>query len=504
MAVGTGTCSAGSCTTTKYGYTLGYAPNGVISSGNDTANGNWTYSYDSFNRLVCSSLAANGTCPSSGTPTYSYSYDRFGNRWQQVGPNRMMLTFSGNQNQIDGYCYDAAGNLLDEVTCPTGTNPIHTYKYDAENRLIAVSQGATTYIYDGQGRRVQKNTGSTTESYLFDKDNNPISNWVSNGPSYSEMYIGNWHFETAWVNAAHNASTLYFHYRDWLGTERMRTDVAGNVAETCTSLPFGDGQNCTGSLDVSPMHFTGKERDSESGLDNFGARFYTSTQGRFMTPDLYNSIIIRQGMKAGGLPEAAADNFFDGFLDDPQNWNKYTYALNNPLRFVDPTGAAPQDGHHLIPQRGNLGAIGRDFADKIKTGSLSGNAYPNQPGFNELHRAYNDAVKELLNEAVEREGLSTEEWSIQQWKDFANSVLESEEPAIKNFLEELEENNPGAKAALVSSIATYRVSTSLFLRVVGQVFVTRAVSFFRILILCVNCDTPPRERVNVRMLPPPA
>lgn len=63
--------------------------------------------------------------------------------------------------------------------------------------------------------------------------------------------------------------------------------------------------------------FTGKERDSESGLDNFGARYMGSGLGRFMTPDpLLNS----------GRPGS------------PQTWNRYAYALNNPLKIVDPTG----------------------------------------------------------------------------------------------------------------------------------------------------------------------
>src|SRR5229473_7305396 len=63
--------------------------------------------------------------------------------------------------------------------------------------------------------------------------------------------------------------------------------------------------------------FTGKERDTESGLDNFGARYNSSSMGRFMTPDpLLNS----------GRPWA------------PQSWNRYAYALNNPLNIVDPTG----------------------------------------------------------------------------------------------------------------------------------------------------------------------
>jgi RHS repeat-associated protein len=62
---------------------------------------------------------------------------------------------------------------------------------------------------------------------------------------------------------------------------------------------------------------TGKERDAETGLDYFGARYLSSAQGRFTSPDpLLNS----------GRP------------DNPQSWNRYSYVFNNPLRYVDPTG----------------------------------------------------------------------------------------------------------------------------------------------------------------------
>src|SRR5580698_5246601 len=61
--------------------------------------------------------------------------------------------------------------------------------------------------------------------------------------------------------------------------------------------------------------FTGKERDSESGLDNFGARYDASTMGRFMTPDPLG-----------------------GKLIDPQTLNKYAYTRNNPTTLIDPTG----------------------------------------------------------------------------------------------------------------------------------------------------------------------
>jgi RHS repeat-associated protein len=68
---------------------------------------------------------------------------------------------------------------------------------------------------------------------------------------------------------------------------------------------------------ILTSQFTGKERDAETGLDYFGARYYSGAMGRFTGSDpLLNS----------GRPS------------NPQSWNRYTYGLNNPLRFTDPTG----------------------------------------------------------------------------------------------------------------------------------------------------------------------
>ena len=69
---------------------------------------------------------------------------------------------------------------------------------------------------------------------------------------------------------------------------------------------------------TSPSTFTGKERDAESGLDNFEARYYGSSMGRFMSPD------------PAGLYYANPLN--------PQSLNLYSYVLNNPLIFTDPHG----------------------------------------------------------------------------------------------------------------------------------------------------------------------
>ena len=72
--------------------------------------------------------------------------------------------------------------------------------------------------------------------------------------------------------ATNMKATTYFTHADWLGTERARSNVADASYETCTGLPFGDSLTCSGG-DPSPMHFTGKEHDNETGLENFGAHY---------------------------------------------------------------------------------------------------------------------------------------------------------------------------------------------------------------------------------------
>lgn len=64
--------------------------------------------------------------------------------------------------------------------------------------------------------------------------------------------------------------------------------------------------------------FTGVERDAETGLDFFGARYFSGAQGRFTSPD--PTFMTRQR------------------ISDPQQWNLYAYTHNNPLKYVDPDG----------------------------------------------------------------------------------------------------------------------------------------------------------------------
>jgi len=131
--------------------------------------------------------------------------------------------------------------------------------------------------------------------------------------------------------ATYDDAGVHFHITDWLGSRRVQTNYLGQVEATYQNLPFGEmvPQNNTVFLGATEQHFTGKERDAESGNDYFGARYYGSGTGRFLSPD---PVVIS--------PE----------LGNPQSWNKYSYAFNNPIGAVDPDGAWPFYIHNAIDE----------------------------------------------------------------------------------------------------------------------------------------------------------
>ena len=169
---------------------------------------------------------------------------------------------------------------------------------------------------------------SITAQYLLDQSGEQVTELDGSG---------NWQhtnfFAAGRLLATYDTRGQHFHFTDWLGTRRAQTTAAGVSEEQCQSLPFGDGLNCSGSgVDATEHHFTGKERDTESGNDFFLARYYNSTTGRFLTPDW--------SLKAEPVPYAR--------LDIPQTLNLYAYVGNNPLTHTD------VDGHQEDPERDPL------------------------------------------------------------------------------------------------------------------------------------------------------
>jgi RHS repeat-associated protein len=217
------------------------------------------------------------------------------------------------KNQINGFCNDSAGNLVLNTACPSGTfTP--TYSYDAENRLI--STGGVTYTYDGDGRRVKKSNGML---YWAGSSSDALVETDLSGNATAEYVFFNGR-RIARIDQP--AGSIEYYYSDHLGSADVITNASGTITKESDYYPYG-GEIPIISGDSNHYKFNGKERDTESGLDNFGARYDSSSLGRFMTPDW--------AARPTAVPYAV--------FGDPQSLNLYGYVRN------DPVSRADLDGH---------------------------------------------------------------------------------------------------------------------------------------------------------------
>jgi RHS repeat-associated protein len=233
---------------------------------------------------------------------------------------------------------------------------------------------------------------------------------------------------------------------DQLGTPRMIADRTGSLASIKRHdyLPFGEelfagsGGRTTAqgysAADSVRQKFTSKERDAETGLDYFNARYYSSAQGRFTGVDPYNINLERQ-LKTD--PQEAGLLFRD-YLSNPQQWNRYTYALNNPLAYIDPTGEAIELVGNEKERQKQLEALRKVVGEKagaylyentvtdndgntkyfvgIYTNGPSGNG----PAFEKINEAAGEVSAIITEAPIQRIGVVSEGTRVTD--DFGNSV----------------------------------------------------------------------------------
>ena len=150
-----------------------------------------------------------------------------------------------------------------------------------------------------------------------------------------------------------HGNTLDSYIVDQLGNTNI---VSGYMAwDYSYYYPFG-GERVYQSNVGNHYKFTGKERDPESGLDNFGARFNASSMGRFMSPDPANIGVNRL---------------------NPQSWNAYSYSLNNPLNLTDPTGLYVCEDSTKCDSQND-----KNFAQSLADAQTAANALKDQYGAN--------------------------------------------------------------------------------------------------------------------------
>ncbi len=126
---------------------------------------------------------------------------------------------------------------------------------------------------------------------------------------------------------------LFYYLPDHLGSTHIILDDQGSIVQLLDYLPFGETHISEQFSSFStPYTFTGKERDTETDLTYFGARYYTDSIGRFGSQD---PVIL-----ALGTPELeqTTNRSLQEFLSDPQLLNSYSYARNNPLKMMDEEG----------------------------------------------------------------------------------------------------------------------------------------------------------------------
>jgi RHS repeat-associated protein len=267
---------------------------------------NVAYSYDTLARLTTAATKGSTAYPAWGL---SFSFDRYGNRTAQTVTAGSGFSVSTpvdpttNHINIAPYSYDANGNMTND-----GNN---WQTYDAANHLVSSTQSGvtSTYTYDCKSLRALKSSAGTTTVYIF-SGSKVIAEYengaASNAPTREYIYSG------SGLLAKIEGATTNYYLADHLST-RMTTDASGTGIGQQGHYPFGDPWYDSGA--TSKKKLADYERDPESGNDYALARSYVNRIARFASPDP-----------------------LDGDSLVPQTLNLYSYAVNDPINFSDPSG----------------------------------------------------------------------------------------------------------------------------------------------------------------------
>lgn len=328
-------------------YTYSYDSNGnqtskteIIASVNK---GTTNYSYNELDQLI-------RVVEPSGKTT-EYGYDKAGNRISEVITenevetstvytydelNRLLKTVTTCEDAVITYDYqfDYNGNLYSKTKSTQGSDSAlekivgmtfagetengvsqyaEFYEYDEFNQLVKLMNGASvnTYAYNGEGMRVAKTVGNTTTLYGYEYDKPVVE---SDGTNFTAVNL----YGTNLISRTAENQTLYYQFNGHADVVGLIDDEGVLVASYYYDA-FGVPTQTSGDVE-NPFRYGGYVYDEETGLYYIKSRFYDASIARFIQEDIYS-----------------------GKYSDPLSLNLYTYVLNNPLRYLDPTGMIPDE-----------------------------------------------------------------------------------------------------------------------------------------------------------------
>lgn len=302
-------------------------PNGVIAS----------YSYDGASQLT-------GLTYTNGATTLgnlTYSYDLAGRRTSVGGslaavnlPSAVTSAAYNANNQLTAWgsttlSYDLNGNMT--------SDGLHTYNWDARNRLTQMDAGSTAgFGYDAFGRRTSKTILGGQTGFLYDWSN-PVQELTGTTVTANLLTGG----IDEYFTRTDSAGTRTF-LSDALGSTLALTDSTGTLQTQYTFEPFGN-TTVSGPTTTNSFAYTGRELDA-TGLYFYRARYYNPTLQRFISEDPI-------GFSGGDV-------------------NLYAYTGNSPTNFVDPSGKSNSVIHLAETYLGARDA-GLGFGDSLKLAGLA-------------------------------------------------------------------------------------------------------------------------------------
>jgi len=289
-----------------------------------------TLTYDGLHRLK--------TAASPLWGNYAYVYDPLNNLRQRSGPNGLTYLYNGSNRlaSVSGalsrvYGYNNRGEIIgDGVNIFTLNGNGQIVRVDSfANSKSAAALPSALYSYDGNGKRVKtiKRNGAVEYALYnragalvythaiqpLDVSAVGIDMRVPSAPATQTDYVNLNGQPLAEVTVAGIATSVQYLHPDLLGSPRMATGGSAQTLWREHYDPYGNKLNGN----IQKIGYAGHAHDQETGLTYMQARFYDAAVGRFLSID----------------PEGFEDS-------SPFTFNRYSYANNNPYKYVDPNGAS--------------------------------------------------------------------------------------------------------------------------------------------------------------------